>query len=214
VSKTESIIVGSFVGLACPLSFFILGWWISATLAIYRVFPISESSIAAVAITGFCIGILLDVFFLRKWTVRFYTFDLKVIVPVYLFWSMAAVALLMGLPFYNLVLGTLAGLYVGRKWIHAGADKEEFRRVATSASILTGLVTSGEEVPIGVLGLREAWVVESIRTMTGLEESTIAGPTGIGLVVIACAMLFVVQFWCTRTAARFAFRIGGMTAKG
>jgi len=213
VSRVESIIVGSFLGLACPLSFFILGWWISATLDIYRVFPISESSIAAVAITGFCIGILLDVFFLRKWTVKFYGFGLKLIAPVYLFWSAVAVASLMGLPFSNLVLGTLAGLYVGRRAYHAGTNEEKFRIVARSASFLTGLVTSGEEAVIGVLVLRDPSVVNSIGTVAGLEESIIVGPIGIGLAVIACLMLFVVQFLCTRTAARFAFGMIGMRDK-
>jgi type III secretory pathway component EscS len=213
VSKRESIIVGSFLGLACPVSFFILGWWSSATLAIYRVFPISESSIAAAAVTGFCIGILLDAFFLRKWTVRFYTFDPKVIVPVYLFWSVVALASLMGLPFANLVLGTLAGLYVGRRAYHGRANGNKFRIVARNASTLTGLVTSGETMPIAFLGLKEPWVVKIIQAITGLEESTIAGPTGIALIVIACLILFVVQFLCTRTAARFAFGMIGMRDK-
>jgi hypothetical protein len=211
VSRVESIIVGSFLGIACPLSFFVLGWWTSASLAMSQVLPISESGIAALAITGLCVGILLDAFFLRKWTVRFYTFDLKLIAPVYLFWSAVAVASLMGLPFANLVLGTLAGLYVGRRAYHAGTNEEKFRIVARSASILTGLVTSGEEAVIGVLVLRDSSVVNSIGTVTGLEESIIAGPIGIVFVVIACVMLFIVQFWCTRTAARFAFRVSAMT---
>ncbi len=214
VSKTESIIVGSFVGVACPLSFFILGWWISATLAIYRVFPITETSIAAAALLGLCAGILLDIVFLKKWTLKFYGFGLKLIVPVYLFWSAIALASLMGLPFNNLVLGTLVGLYVGRRAHHARTNDEKFRIVARSASTLTGLVTSGETMPIAILGLKEPWVVRIIQTMTGLEESTVAGPTGIGLVVIACMILFVVQFWCTRTAAKFAFGTIGMGVKG
>jgi hypothetical protein len=214
MSRTESVIVGSFVGLACPLSFFILGWWVSAAITIYRVIPITESGVAAAAITGFCVGIFVDVIFLEKWIVTFYTIDLKFIVPLYLFWSMPALALFMGLPFGNLALGTLGGFYVGRKQRHALASEEVSGKVARNASILTGLVTSGEEVPIGVLGLKEQLVVDSIRTITGLEESSIAGPIGIGLVVIACAALFVVQFWCTRIAARFAFGVSGRAVRG
>jgi hypothetical protein len=214
MSKIESAVVSTFVGLACPLSFFILGWWISAAIAMYQVIPITESGVAAAAITGFCVGIFVDVIFLEKWIVTFYTIDLKFIVPLYLFWSMPALALFMGLPFGNLVLGTLGGFYVGRKRHHALASEEVFAKAARSASILTGLVTSAEEVPIGVLGLKEQLVADSIRTITGLEESSIAGPIGIGLVVIACAILFVVQFWCTRIAARFAFGTRGKAVKG
>jgi hypothetical protein len=214
VSRAESIIVGSFLGLACPLSFFVLGWWTSASLAVSQVLPISERGIAALAITGLCVGILLDVFFLRKWTAKFYGFGLKLIAPIYLFWSAVAVASLMGLPFSNLVLGTLAGLYVGRRAYHAGTNEEKFRIMAKSASVLTGLVTSGEEAVIGVLVLRDPSVVDSIGTVTGLDESIIAGPVGIGLALIACVMLFIVQFWCTRIAARFAFNVNGVTVRG
>jgi type III secretory pathway component EscS len=213
LSKTESTIVGFFLGIACPLSFFILGWWISATLTIYRVFPISESGIAAVALSGFCVGMLLDIFFLKKWTLKFYGFGLKFIVPVYLFWSVVAMASLMGLPFNNLVLGTLAGFYVGRRAYHARTNDEKFRSVTRNASALTGLVTSGETMPVAILGLKEPWVVSIIQTMTGLEESTIPGPAGIALVVVGCGILFVVQSWCTRTAAKLAFRIIEMSVK-
>jgi len=214
VNKTESIIVGSLVGLACPLSFLVLGWWITAALSMYDVILIGESGIAAAALTGFCMGILLDVFFLRMWIVNLYSISLKLMVPLYLFWSMAALALFMGLPFGNLVLGTLAGAYVGRKEYHAPASEEVFRKAARSVSILAGLVTSGEALPIGALGLKETMVVYNIRTVTGLEESVIAGPIGIGFLVIACMILFAVQFWCTRIAARFAFGIGGMAVRG
>ena len=119
MSRAESTIVGLFTGIICPASLFVLSWWVVAALTIYGVFSIPESGIAASAFTGLGLGILLDILGLKNWITRFYGLDVKLTVLAYLFWSAVAVAFFMGLPFGNIALGTLAGLYVGRKQYYA-----------------------------------------------------------------------------------------------
>ncbi len=208
MGRTGSIIVGLVIGIICPLSLFVLWWWVAAALSIYRLFPIPESGIATAAFTGLGIGIVLDILGLKNWITRFYSLDVKLTVLAYLFWSAMAVAFFMGLPFGNIALGTLAGLYVGRKQYHTGASKSLFARSAKNVSIFTALVTGAEALPIGILALDEQSVVATLRAVAGLDQSVTAGSIGVGLVGVGCLALMAVQFWCTRTAAALAFRLG------
>ena len=209
MSKAESIAVGLVVGILCPLLLFVLCWWSTAALVIYQVLPIPESVIIVAAFAGLAAGVVLDALYLRKWIAQFYNADMRLMVLVYLFCSAIAVAFFMGLPLGNIVLGALAGVYVGRRQHHAGRSKELFRRTVGKVSVFTALVTGLEALPIGLLALGEGMVVELLQQIVGLEESVIAGPVGIGLVGLLSVVLMAVQFWCTRTATWFAFGHGG-----
>ena len=208
MSTAESTIVGLLIGIACPASLFVLWWWVAAALTIYHVFSIPDSGIATAAFTGLGIGIVLDILGLKNWITRFYSLDVKLTVLAYLFWSAVAVAFFMGLPFGNIALGTVAGLYVGRKQYHTGASKSLFAIGARNVSIFTALVTGAEAFPIGILALDEQSVVASLRAIVGLDQLVTTGLIGVGLVGVGCLVLMAVQFWCTRAAAAFAFRIG------
>jgi len=208
MSRAESTIVGLVIGIICPVSLFVLWWWVAAALSIYRVFSISESGIATAAFTGLGLGIVLDILGLKNWITRFYSLDVKLTVLAYLFWSAMAVAFFMGLPFGNIALGTLAGLYVGRKQHHAGASGDLFARSARNISIFTALVTGAEALPIGILALGERIIVAGLRAIVGLDKFVTTDLMGVGLVGVGCLVLMAVQFWCTRTAAALAFRLG------
>ncbi len=212
MSRAESAIVGLFMGIMCPVSLLVLGWWISASLAIYHLLPLRESDIATAAFIGLGLGIGLDLCCLKAWKPRFYRLDVWLTVPVYLFWSAMAVAFFMGLPLGNLALGTLAGVYVGRRQRHAGVSGGAFLESARSVGLFTAIVTGAEALPIGVLSLREQMVVETLQAVTGLDQIALTGPIGLGLVGLGCLALMVVQFWCTRTAAAFAFGLGRKAA--
>jgi len=209
MSKAESIAVGLVVGILCPLLSFVLCWWSTAALVIYQVLPIPESVITVAAFTGLVVGLVLDALCLRKWIAQFYNAGVRLMVLVYLFCSTIAVAFFMGLPLGNIVLGMLAGVYVGRRQHNAGGSKELFPMTVRKVSVFTAFVTGLEALPIGLLALGEGMVVELLQQIVGLEESVIVGPVGIGLVGLLCVVLMAVQFWCTRTAAWFAFGHGG-----
>lgn len=207
MSRAESTIVGLVIAVICPVSLFVLWWWVAAALRIYGGFSISEHGIATAAFTGLGLGVVLDILGLKNWIARFYSLDVKLTALAYLFWSATAVAFFMGLPFGNIALGTLAGLYIGRKQYHAGASGDLFARSARNVSIFTALVTGAEALLIGVLALGESITLAGLRAI-GLDQSAATGLTGVGLVGVGCLVLMAVQFWCTRTAAALAFRLG------
>ena len=208
MTKTESVAVGFVVGILCPLPLFVLCWWVTAILTMYHVLRIPESGIAVAAFTGLALGVTLDVLYLRRWISRFYSADLRVMVLVYLCCSVIAVAFFMGLPVGNVVLGTLAGVYIGRREYHAARSGESVSKTVRKASLFTAVVTGAEALPIGLLALNEDWVVEWLQRVTGMDSWAVTGLFGIGLIVVLCAVLMAVQFWCTKTMAWIAFGRG------
>ena len=208
MTRTESIAVGFAAGILCPLLLFVLCWWSTAALTMYHVLRIPESGIAVAAFTGMALGITLDVLYLRRWIPRFYRVDVRVMMLVYLCCSVIAVAFFMGLPVGNVVLGTLAGVYIGRREYHATRNEESVSKTVRKASFFTAAVTGAEALPIGLLALNEDWVVEWLQRVTGMDAGAVTGLFGIGVVVVLFAVLMTVQFWCTKTMARIAFGRG------
>lgn len=140
MTKIEATLVGFFVGVMCPVSLFIFFWWVTASLVIYNLFPFDDGVIVAAAFTGLGVGILLDLKFLKTWVSDFFNADIRLMLGIYLFWSAIALAFMMGLPLGNIVLGCLAGIYIGRKVRHAAQSHERFAKAAKCVSLFTATV--------------------------------------------------------------------------
>jgi hypothetical protein len=208
MGRTESLLVRVILAILCPVSMFIAMWWVSAASSIYRWLPISDSTIGIMALAGLALGLVLDVLFLRRWTAAFYRAGVRPLVLLYLFWSAVAVAFLMGLPVGNLGLGTLAGVYVGRRQRYQQARGQALVKAVRNASLFTAVVTGAEALPIGLLALHEQSVVDTLRALFRLDPSAVAGPLGIALIVLLCLLLMAVQFGCAQAAAVTAFGLG------
>jgi hypothetical protein len=206
MNRWERIIIGIFSGLACAVSLLVVGWWISASLSIYHLLPISDQGIAIAALVGLGLGIFLDVLFLKTWIVRFYSLDWRLAAPLYLFWVAIATAWFMGLPLGTLILGTAAGLYIGRRYRHTGTSAADFARQVRNASLLVALVTGMASLGIGILALGETYILADIQRIVGTSAGAATLGVGVGIVLVLCLVLAGLQYWCTRTAAKFAFQ--------
>lgn len=210
MSKIESILVGVVIGMLCPLLTFVLCWWTSAALAIYGIVRISERAIATATYSGLALGLVLDAIWLRRWIARCYGVSVRLMIVLYLVCSAVAVAFFMGLPAGNLILGTMAGGYMGRREHHTASDRESFSRIIRRTGLFTATITGVEALLIGLLALREKTVGRVLHVGLGMDETAISGPKGVGLVVVLCLALAIFQFWCTRAAGRLAFGRGPM----
>jgi hypothetical protein len=206
LTKIESIAAGLILGILCPLSTFVLCWWAAAALNFY--IPIPERWIAAAALVGLAAGFGLNVLYLKRWILSFYQVDMKLLILVYLFCSAMATAFFMGLPFGNLVLGTLAGVYMGRRALHAPLSRVTFSNTASRVGNFAALATGAWALWIGLLALNDESTTASLQAVSGVAWEFFAGPAGIGLVIVLCIILMAVQYWCARAAAWIAFRLG------
>ncbi len=208
MNRLEKIIVGIFISLASCWSLLVAGWWTSASLSMYHLLPISDQGIAIAALSSLGIGILLNVLCLKNLIARFYDVDWLIAAPIYLFWVMIATASFMGLPLGTLVLGTLAGLYLGRRYRHGRTSKITFARQTRIASLYVALATGVASLGIGMLVLRDAYVLATIQRVLGTNPGASTLAAGAGIVLVSCMVLVALQYKCTKTAAAFAFRWG------
>jgi hypothetical protein len=191
---------------------FVFFWWASAALAASPIMRFPDGGIAVAALTGLALGIILDAVCLKRWIARFDSASFKLMGPVYLCCSVIAMAFFMGLPLGNLVLGTLAGAYVGRREYHSGKGQESIANTAQRVGVFIALITGVEALLIGLLAREEGIVMQVLHVGLGMNKAVLAGPMGVGLIILVCIALMVLQFWCTRKAVRFAFGRGKMEA--
>jgi lysylphosphatidylglycerol synthetase-like protein (DUF2156 family) len=208
MSKLESVVVGLLVGFACPLLTFVYGWWTPAGLYLSG-FPLPEHAIAPVALTGLGIGCLLDAVFLRHWIEKFYTADWRLMVLVYLALGVVACGLCMGVPLGTFALGIAAGVYIGRRMRHCRAEGACAAAAFRRGALFVATVTTAMALPIGILALQsEKEILRWLETGCGLNPNSLAGTGGFILVGVLCAVLFVMQYGCSRLAGHLAFGIG------
>ncbi len=205
--KTEYRIITIGLGILVPLMFFVFGWWLSASLFIFKVFPLSESMIIFSACTCLLAGVFIDIFYLQKIIHLFYSIRYKYLIPVYLYCSLIAVALCMGLPFANLVLGVTAGLYTGRKYYYFHREPENFFSAVKVTSYFTAFVTAFEALPIGILALQNISIIGNLKSLLQFKLNTANITIDIILILLLCTLLFLIQYRLTKIAAELAYRM-------
>jgi len=153
-----------------------------------------------VAISGLCIGILIDIIFLKKWIPKFYEINKSLSISIYLLCSFIAVAFFMGLPIGNIILGIFAGIYVGRKSHYLHKSKNLFLSTSKNVSLFTAFITSLEALPIGLLALQDDSIIDLINQSIGIKLFTINIIIDMLLILMLCLMLFLLQYILTKKA--------------
>jgi len=212
VSKIETIIVGLFVGIACPLLTFVVFWW-SAALLHTRVPDFPLSIVKASALTGLSLGLLLNVLFLRRWVRRFYMANTWLMFILYLGLSIVAVAFFMGLPVGTFTLGITAGVYMGRKESYVHGDQISVVSTLRKTAFMAAFVTTMGALPIGILALNEQDVLKMLENSSGLDRASLRGISGFTLIGLLCVLLFLMQFWFSKKAGLLAFHMGNGNAQ-
>ena len=207
MSRIETIIVGLFVGIACPLLVSVIFWW-SAALLHMGITDFPPGMVIASALTGLGLGLLLDVLFFRRWVQRFYTASLWLMTVVYLSLSTVAVAFFMGLPVGTIALGVFAGVYVGRRGGHLHIDGISVLPILRKTALVTASITAMTALPIGILALREQDILRMLENLSGIDGASLRGPAGFALISMLCILLFLIQYWSSKKAGQLASNMG------
>ena len=113
--KIEIAAIGVLFGAVPIIICFLAGWWISIPF-------VPESLIYLFALTGFVVGVLVDLVFLKTWIRNAYSMQPIVWMIIYLFYSVGMFGFFMGVPVFNIALAHtgrffcrgMAGSYPGR----------------------------------------------------------------------------------------------------
>jgi len=201
VSKVESVFVVLLIGPVAPIALFLCGWW--ASLGI-----VPEKLVFMLVFVGFGTGVAIDIAFLKRWVRTAYSWNEKLLLAVFLFYSVCVFGFFMGVPVFNLAVGVAAGLFWGRRLLHLGVDEKKAAhdalRVARASAWAITLVSFAS----GYFATRD--VADTARNLQGMLGLPFT-PTDrmvVALIVTGGPALIVAQHWLTKKSVLWAYRLG------
>ena len=200
MSKIESLILGMFFGFL-PVLFCV------AAAGFINVVFLEEKGIAYCALGGLCVGLIIDIVFLKRWVKKAYQMNSKILAALYIFYSIGVLGFCMGIPILEFPLGMAAGAYAARKMYHTKAGPEKFKRNVKKMSIFAAAVM------VLICCLITLWAIAGqmigYRVETPLLSFTFTAPIFSAVVLIGGAGLVLLQYWLTKITAKLAFKLWG-----
>jgi hypothetical protein len=196
--KIESVIVGMFFGFG-PIAFCFL-----TTMVIASIF-FGKEALGPWVLWSLVPAIVLDVIYLKKWVRKAYQINNKVLAGIYLFYSVVAIGLGMGLPILNLALGTAAGVYAARKMHFAGADEQNRNQNFKKTAVFSALVMAIMCCLITLWAIAGRMI--GYRFETPYLSFTFTVPIFTAVVLTGGATMVLLQYWLTIIAAKVTIRL-------
>jgi hypothetical protein len=197
-TKLERFALGMILAPLVPLALFMGGWW-----GAYKLLP--ENWIPFGALFGLLLGLLADVFLLKKLIDRACKLSIAFWVAVFLFYSIGVFGVCMGVPVFNAALAIPAGFVVGGKLASHGADKLQVRRAARHTAWFTTGVLAVICVASAFIALISKSTASDLRGMLGLGFEVTQGMI-IGLILAGGAALLAVGWGLTVISVRFSHK--------
>lgn len=207
MNRKELLIIGIGLGFTIPMIIFVIFWWSISVMNTYNIIQVTESFIVIFSIIGLFIGILADILYLRKLIPLFYRIKMSLLIATYMLCSVMAIAFFMGLPIGNLILGIIAGIYIGRRYHHNNQSRDEFTPVLKAVTIFTASVTTLGALSIGFLALQEKSLIGSINQYFGFKIFFINNFIDTTIIVSLCIILFIIQYISTKISSKYMFNI-------
>lgn len=194
----ECLILGLFFGLV-PLIF-----CLAATVIITGIF-FGTQVLEAWALWSLVPALIIDAVFVRRWVKNAYQMNTKALAVIYLFYSVVAAGMGMGIPLLNFGLCIAAGLYIARKMHLAQADEQTtklaFRKTAllcAAAMIMVCCLIALWGAVGGVIGS---------RFETPWLSFTITTPIFFALALAGSTVLVLLQYLLTHLTAKIAYKL-------
>jgi len=198
VSKIECLILGIFFGFL-PVLFCV------AAAGFINVVFLEEKGIAYWALGGLCVGLIIDIVFLKRWVKKAYQMNSKILAALYIFYSIGVLGFCMGIPILEFPLGIAAGAYAARKIYHTKAGPEEFKRNVKKVSVFAAAVM------VLICCLMALWAIAGqmidYRFETPWLSFTLTAPKFFAVVFTGGAGLVLLQYWLTSITAKVAFKL-------
>jgi len=198
MSKIESIILGMFFGFLPVLLCVVAAGFVN-------VIYFEEKGIAYWALGGLGVGLIIDTIFVKSWVKKAYQMNNKILAVIYLFYSVLALGMGMGVPIFNFALGILAGIYIARKIHFLGYDEEKRNQAVKKMALFCAVVM------VLICCLITLWAIAGqmigYRFETPFLSFTFTVPIFSVVVLTGGAMLVLMQYWMTSTTAKVTIKL-------
>ena len=169
-------------------------------------------SLEAWALWSLVPGAIIDIIFIKRWVRNAYQMNSKILAAIYIFYSIVALGMGMGVPLFNFALCIAAGVYIARKMHFVRADEQTrnqaFKRMAVFCA----------KVMVFICCLITLWAIAGqmigYRVETPLLSFTFTVPIFFAVVLTGGAVLVLLQYWLTGASAKVTFRLSRPGTRG
>lgn len=193
VRKTEIVMLWILFGTPLALICFVSGGFISVGF-------FDEKHVLAMALTGLAIGIILNALFLRKSVKNAYQINNKILIALYLFYSIGVLGFCMGVPILNFGVGVFAGIYTARRALRTNAEEQERNQNIKKTALFSAVVM------LTMCCLTGAWALVGgmigSRFETPVVSFTFTIPILVAIVLTGGLILSLLQYCLTSMAAK------------
>ncbi|MGB2809570.1 MAG: hypothetical protein WBC22_17640 [Sedimentisphaerales bacterium] len=156
-------------------------------------------------------GIVIDIIFLKKWVRNAYKINSKILAAIYIFYAVIAIGMCMGMPIFHFAMCIAAGIYIARKMHFTGTDEQTRNQAFKQMSVFCA------SVMVLICCLITLWAIAGqmigYRVDTPLLSFTFTVPVFFAVVLTGGAVLVLLQYWLTGTAAKVTFRLSRPVTK-
>jgi hypothetical protein len=199
MKKLERITLLIMLGAVLPILGLLVGWW-----SLVGVIP--DAMIPIPAVTGFSLGILLDIFFLKKWMAAAYQAGWWLWGLIYIFYAVGIFGFFMGVPVFNLLLGIPAGILLAGRLVYKQVQKTEADKAARNGAWVSTFVLLIACVASAGLALNDPYTAANLEGMFALPF-TVSTSMLWGLILIGGLSILVIQWLITRISTGLSYRL-------
>jgi hypothetical protein len=198
LKAVELLVLSVFFGLVPVAGIFI-------AVVLFAAIVLGKESLGPWVLWSLMPGVLIDVLFLKRWVKNAYKMSIKVLGALYIFHSVCALGLFMGVPIGDVFLGILVGIYSARRLSSNTGNSTNPKVYFQKAAIFSAAVM------VVVCILLTLWAiagrVQSSTFQTPLISFTFTWPIFLAAVVAGGAFLVLLQYWLTMRVAEVTFNL-------
>lgn len=199
MKKAEKIIIAVLI-FPTPVLFCML----IAALSIF-ICDIKDPLAGCLGLSSIAIGVLIDIFFLIGWVKKAYEFSGIVLAFGYIFYSIIAWGMGMGVPLFNFGVGVSAGVFIALKLYDNRADEHERKQKIKKCAFFTAAVL------IFVCCLSGFWAIIGGLVGSEFEIGAISFNFTVTIIIALTLaggfVLALLQYWLTKAAAVTTLRL-------
>ena len=198
MTKLDKIFLSLILYTIFTLLLFLTFWWISFSF-------VQDGYTFLIGLIGICLGILIDIFFVKKYISKGYDLNNISLILIYLFYSICIFGFFMGVPVFNIFLGIPAGIYISRKIYYK--DIKEKEKTVSNTCIFTSIVMLFICISSAYIALKSTSTISDLTGMFNLQFTLTPLMLRIGILT-GGILLVVLQYFVTKISAVKTLSLG------
>lgn len=190
MSRLIDLFFEILIFLFFPLLFLLIFWWSSIPF-------VKENYIYLFVISGFFIGLVLNLLYFKKIIKNLYILNIKFLIIIYLFYNFCIFGFFMGMPIFNLIMSFISGLYFGKRCKILNLNEIELINIIKRVSLFTTIFIFMIFCFSGFIAIKDPFTGASIQGMLNLKNPLTKNTIYI-IVIFGGALLLFVNYYLTR----------------